>query len=125
MPHRFRDLAIALKLNLVQGLVMLAIILAATGWTASYLREQLTYKALDDLKQINRLAVSMFETYDQSLRHDIERSGRVFSGSFDKPFELVEAGAAPQLLHGGTRIDVLLSAHGDDALAPTAPDQHR
>ncbi|HMW57888.1 MAG: methyl-accepting chemotaxis protein [Candidatus Accumulibacter sp.] len=105
MPHRFRDLAIALKLNLVQGLVLLAIILAATGWTASHLRQQLTQTALDDLKQINRLAVSMFETYDRSLRNDIERSGRLFSGSFDKPFELLQAGAAPQLLHGGTRID--------------------
>ncbi|MEF8770858.1 MAG: methyl-accepting chemotaxis protein [Candidatus Accumulibacter phosphatis] len=105
MPHRFRDLSIALKLNLVQGLVLLTIILAATGWTASHLREQLTHTALDELRQINRLAVSMLDTYDRSLRNDIERSGRIFSGSFDKPFELVEAGAVPQLLHGGMRID--------------------
>ncbi|HRF13219.1 MAG TPA: methyl-accepting chemotaxis protein, partial [Candidatus Accumulibacter phosphatis] len=105
MPQRFRDLSIALKLNLVQGLVLLTIILAATGWTASHLREQLTQTALDELRQINRLAVSMLDTYDRSLRNDIERSGRIFSGSFDKPFELVEAGAVPQLLHGGMRID--------------------
>ena len=41
MSRRFRDLSIALKLNLVQGAVLLAIILAATLATAWHLRQRL------------------------------------------------------------------------------------
>ena len=111
MTSRFRSLSIALKLNLIQGTVLLIIILAATVWAASHLRAQLTDKAIDDLKQVNRLAVAMLEAYDRSLRSDIERSGRVFSGNFEKQLELTGGGEAPRLLQRGTplndRLDVV------------------
>ena len=47
----------------------------------------------------------MLEAYDRSLRNDIERSGRVFAGAFDKPLELVEGGASPRLLERGTPLN--------------------
>jgi hypothetical protein len=111
MPHRFRDLSIALKLNLVQGLVLLTIILAATGWTASHLREQLTHTALDELRQINRLAVSMLDSLrpQPAQRHRAQRPD--FPGSFDKQLELVEAakhrGCCSAVCGLNDRIDVV------------------
>lgn len=105
MLRRFRNLAIALKLNLVQGVVLLIVILAATLWTAAHLRQSLTESALNDLRQTNRLVVAMLQAYDQSLRNDIERAGRIFAGTFDKQLELVAGGAVPRLLQRGTPID--------------------
>ncbi|MBK7673874.1 MAG: methyl-accepting chemotaxis protein [Candidatus Accumulibacter sp.] len=105
MLRRFRNLPIAVKLNLVQAAVLLVIIFAAAVWTAWHLRQQLERTALHNLQQTNRLAVSMLEAYDRSLRNDIERSGRVFAGVFDEPLELAEGGAAPRLLERGTPLN--------------------
>lgn len=105
MLRRFRNFPIALKLNLVQAAVLLVIIFAAAVWTAWHLRQQLERTALHNLQQTNRLAVSMLEAYDRSLRNDIERSGRVFAGTFDKSLELVEGGATPRLLERGTPLN--------------------
>jgi methyl-accepting chemotaxis protein len=105
MSRQFRNLSIALKLNLVQGLVLLAIIVAAALATAWHLRQQLEDTAVHDLGQTNRLVVSMLEAYDRSLRSDIERSGRLFAGMFDQPLELQAAGEAPRLLQKGTPLN--------------------
>ena len=105
MFRQFRNLSIALKLNLVQGLVLLAIIVAAALATAWHLRQQLEDTAVHDLGQTNRLVVSMLEAYDRSLRSDIERSGRIFAGTFDQPLELQAAGEAPRLLQKGTPLN--------------------
>ena len=83
---------------------MLTIIIAATLWTASHLRTQLESTAVQDLRQTNRLALSMIEAYDRSLCNDIDRSGRIFAGNFDKQLELVEGGERPLLVQRGTPI---------------------
>jgi len=105
MYRHFRSLSIALKLNLVQGTVLLAIIVAAALATAWHLRQQLEETAVHDLGQTNRLVVSMLEAYDRSLRSDIERSGRLFASMFDQPLELHTAGEVPRLLQKGTSLN--------------------
>lgn len=104
MNIRFSNFSLASKLNVVQGVIVLAVIFAATAWTAFHLRMQLEQKALLELKQTNALVVSMFEAYDHSLRNDIERVGRIFAGSFDKQLELVTSGDSPRLIQRGVAI---------------------
>ncbi|WP_300454403.1 methyl-accepting chemotaxis protein [Accumulibacter sp.] len=100
-----RNFSVALKLNLVQGVVLLLIILAATLGTTWHLHQQLENAALNQLQQTNRLVVSMLEAFDRGLRNDIERAGRLFAGSFDRqPPELVQEGDSPRLLQQGVAI---------------------
>lgn len=101
MSFRFRDLSVALKLNIFQGAVLLAVIAIATMLTANHLRQQLENQSLQELRQTNRLVVSMLEAYDSSLRSDIKRSAHLFAATFDQPFVLNSEGNAPRLSQRG------------------------
>jgi methyl-accepting chemotaxis protein-2 (aspartate sensor receptor) len=106
MLNRFRNFSIALKLNLLLGAMTLAVVLAATVWVSSNVRQQLESQAIADIQKTNALFLSMFEVYNRSLSNDIERSGRLFSAIFDGQIELVKSGDDSQLmLHGKPVID--------------------
>ena len=105
MFGRFRDLSISLKLNLIQGTVLLLITVLAAIGTAWHLRQQLEGLALNQLRQTNRLVVTLLEAYDRGLRADIERSGRLFAGQFDRQLELAEGPGGPRLLQRGTPLN--------------------
>jgi methyl-accepting chemotaxis protein len=104
MLRTFRDFSIAVKFNVVLGVMTLIVITLSALWVSSNVRQQLEKQALLDLEKTNVLALSMFEAYDRALTSDIERSGRLFAAVFDGPVEVVKTGDAPQLMLLGKAI---------------------
>ncbi|HPT49708.1 MAG TPA: methyl-accepting chemotaxis protein [Accumulibacter sp.] len=105
MIRNFRDWPIALKLNLMQSGVLLVIVAVATAWASAGLRSQLVKKAIDELVQVNRLVVSMFDAYDRNLRSDVGRIGHVFAQSHGQQLQWVENNGKPRLLQEGVALD--------------------
>ena len=81
----FRDWSIATKLNVLLGLMTLAVIVVATFWVASSVRGKMEAKALADLQRINDLTLNMIDANSRNLRNDVERNARVFAGLFERP----------------------------------------
>ena len=106
MYRRFRDLSIALKLNVLLGLMTFVVVAMATVWVVSSVRQQLERQAMQELEKTNALTHSMFEAYNRSLSNDIERSGRLFASIFDGPLELVKSdGTVPLLVLRGKALN--------------------
>ncbi|MBV5337489.1 MAG: Cache 3/Cache 2 fusion domain-containing protein, partial [Deltaproteobacteria bacterium] len=106
MYRRFRDLSIALKLNVLLGLMTFVVVAMATVWVVSSVRQQLERQAMQELEKTNTLALSMFEAYYRSLSNDVERSSRLFASIFDGPLELVKSdGSVPLLMLRGKALN--------------------
>ena len=104
MFRRFRNLSIALKINILLTVMILVIVTVATLGVSSYVYQQLGRQSLQDLEKSNTLALSMLETFNQSMSNDIERSARLFAASFDGPIEVLKSGDTPQLMLHGKKI---------------------
>ncbi|MEI7430472.1 MAG: methyl-accepting chemotaxis protein [Betaproteobacteria bacterium] len=105
----FRNLSIALKLNLILGLMTLVVVSTATLWVSSNVQERLEKQALQDLEKTNTLALAMFEAFNRSLSNDIERSGRLFSAIFEGQIQLIKSGDTPHLMLHGKALSEQLS----------------
>ncbi len=105
MSARFGHFSLSLKLNLVQGTLLLLITLVAAFGSAWHLRQKMADKALTQLEQTNHLVITLLEAYDRGLRADIERSGRLFAGQFDAHLELAEGPGGPRLLQRGAPLN--------------------
>ncbi|CAK0741102.1 methyl-accepting chemotaxis protein [Gammaproteobacteria bacterium] len=111
MLQSFRNLSVAFKLNLVQGILMMVVIIAAAVFTTLQLHLLLEEKGVFDLRQMNHLIVAMLNAYDYALRSDIERTGMFFTQEFGQDFELVTRDdGTPQLVQGDVvseRLDIV------------------
>lgn len=122
MLAKFKNLSVAVKLNLLLGTTLLVVIVAATLWVSSNVRQQLEKQALIELEKTNAMVVSMFEAYNRSLTADIERTGRLFADSLGGTIELQGNSGKPVLLLNGKsfeeqadRIDVFSASSGSVA----------
>ena len=108
----FRDWSIATKLNVLLGLMTLAVIVVATFWVASSVRGQMEAQAMQDLQRINDLTLNMIDANARNQRNDVERNARVFAGLFERPAAVEVTPAA----------DASTDATATEPAAPIAPD---
>lgn len=105
MLTRLRNLSLSLKFNVVLAVVLLTIIVAAMLWMTAALRTQLIDKAMDDMGRVNRLVVSIFAAYDNSLRTDLGRIGKAFVLTIGEGLQRVDNSDKPYLQLAGRRVD--------------------
>lgn len=96
-----RNFSIAVKLNLVQGMIMMLMIILIELFTINQLHHLLEEEGLSDLRKTNHLIVAMLSSYDKALNNDIERTGAFFAQEFGQEIELVMRNdGTPQLVQG-------------------------
>ena len=67
----FRNFSISLKLNLIQGIITILVIIAITILTINQLKSLLKEKGIADLQQTNHLVVQILDAYDNAKKQYI------------------------------------------------------